>query len=270
MFAAAADLDYARANFAQARNVNGVAATSVAQFFNQQVLNPFFNVITNPNSTLRNRTVTCGQLLKQYPQYDNPSIFNGHIGASKFNSLQVRLEKRFSAGLSANVSYVWSKTIDIGRNGNNNSVGGSTIEDAFDLAGEYSISNFDVPHRFVASFSYELPFGRRKPFGGDGNGVVNALAGGWQVSGSVARQSGNPISVSASGFGLSFGTRRPNRLTGDASFDSSDARTNVRDGGIWFDTSLFQQPADFTLGNAARRKAINRDWFNWLGVTQLK
>jgi outer membrane receptor protein involved in Fe transport len=262
-------LDYAKANFASARDANGVAATNVSQFFSQSVANPFFGLITNPNSTLGAANVTRGQLLKRYPQYDNPTIFNGHFGASKYNSLQVKLEKRFSQGLSANVSYVWSKTIDIGRNGNNNSGAATSIDDAFDLAGEYSISNFDIPHRFVGSFSYELPFGRRKAFGGDWSGLLQALAGGWQVSGTFTRQAGSPISIVSNGFGLSFATRRPDRLPGDASF--GDARERARDGDTWFDTALFAQPADFTLGNAARNFSdVRRDGYRNVDLSVLK
>lgn len=262
-------LDYAKANFASARDVNGVAATSVAQFFNQSVANPFFGLITNPNSALRTANVTRGQLLKQYPQYDNPSIFNGHFGASKYNSLQVKLEKRFSGGLSANTSYVWGKLIDIGRNGNNNSSTATSVEDAFDLAGEYSISSLDVPHRFVASFSYELPFGKGKYFGKSWNDVVNTLAGGWQVSGTATRQSGSPLSITAAGIGLSFATRRPDRLAGDGSFD--DARDRARAGQTWFNTAVFGQPADFTLGNAARNYSdVRRDGYRNVDLSLLK
>jgi len=241
----------------------------VSQFFSQSVANPFFGLITNPNSTLRTATVTRGQLLKLYPQYDNPAIFNGHFGASKYNSLQVKLEKRFSLGLSANVSYVWSKTIDIGRNGNNNSGTATSIEDAFDLAGEYSISSLDIPHRFVASFSYELPFGRRKTLGKDWSGLRQALAGGWQVSGTVTRQSGSPISIVSNGFGLGFATRRPDRLPGDASFDNAGER--ARNGDTWFNTALFAQPADFTLGNAARNFSdVRRDGYRNVDLSVLK
>ena len=262
-------LDYARANFASAKDVNGVAATSISQFFSQSVANPFFGLITNPNSALRTATVTRGQLLKTYPQYDNPAIFNGHFGASKYNSLQAKLEKRFSQGLAANVSYVWGKLIDIGRNGNNNSGTTTSVEDAFDLAGEYSISSLDVPHRFVASFTYELPFGRRRRFGKDWKGIVNGLAGGWQVSGTAARQSGTPLSISAAGIGLGYATRRPNRLPGDGSFD--DARDRARNNQPWFNTAVFTQPEDFTLGNAARNYPdVRRDGYRNMDLSVLK
>jgi outer membrane receptor protein involved in Fe transport len=262
-------LDYARTNFAQARDVNGVAATSVAQFFNQQVRNPFFGLITNPNSALRNQTVARSQLLKPYPQYDNPQLFNPHIGASKYNSLQVSLQKRFSDGLSANVSYVWSKLIDIGRNGTPNPSAVSDVEDIFDLASEYAISNFDVPHRWQASFSYEFPFGKRKKFGSDWNALVNGLLGGWQMSGTLTRQSGTPVTLTANAIGLGFATRRTDKLPGDASYDDADAR--ARGGDTWFNTGLFRQPADFTLGTGARNFSdVRRDGYRNIDLSVLK
>jgi outer membrane receptor protein involved in Fe transport len=263
------DIDFARANFANARDVNGNPATSVATFFSQTVANPFFGLITNPNSILRNATVTRGQLLKPFPQYDNPTLFNPHIGASKYNSLQVRLQKRYSNGLTANASYVWGKLIDIGRNGNNNSGAATSIEDIYNLEDEYAVSNFDVPQRFQASFSYELPFGRRKQFGRQWNHAVNSVLGGWQVSGTVTRQSGTPVSLVANGIGLGFATRRTNRAEGEASFD--DARERARAGQTWFDTTLFSQPADFTLGTGARNFSdVRRDGYNDISLSLLK
>lgn len=262
-------IDFARANFAQARDVNGVAATNISTFFNQSVANPFFGLITNPNSALRNATVTRAQLLKPFPQYDNPQLFNPHIGASKYNSLQVRLQKRYSNGLTANASYVWGKLIDIGRNGNNNSGAATSIEDIYDLEGEYAVSNFDVPHRFQASFSYELPFGKRKKFGHGWNGLTNGVLGGWQVSGTVTRQAGTPVSLVANGIGLGFATRRTDRASGEATFD--DARARARAAQTWFNTTLFSQPADFTLGTGARNYSdVRRDGYRDASLSLLK
>ncbi len=262
-------IDYAKANFAQAKDVNGVAATSINQFFNQTVANPFFGFITNPNSTLRTANVTRAQLLKPFPQYDNPQLFNPHIGASKYNSLQVRLQKRFSDGLSGNVSYVWGKLIDIGRNGNNNSGAATSIEDIYDLEGEYAVSNFDVPHRLQASFSYELPFGKRKKIGSDWNSFTNILLGGWQVSGTITRQAGTPISLVANGIGLGFATRRTDKVAGIASYDNSASR--ARSGDTWFNTALFTQPADFTLGTGARNFSdVRRDGYRNADLSMLK
>ena len=269
-------LDYARANFAQARDVNGVAARNAAEFFSQQVANPFFGLITNPNSVLRNQNVTRGQLLKRFPQYDNPQLFNVHSGASKYHALQVRMQKRFSDGLSANASYVWSKLMDVGASSTNTGTvpgNASSVEDIYDLRSEYTVSNYDVPHRFVAGFSYELPVGRGKRFGGGWGGAADALLGGWQVSGTVTLQAGTPFPVVANGFtvGLSYATRRPNRLEGEARVDTDEARERVRAGDTWFNTAVFEQPADFTLGTGSRNYSdVRRDGARNIDLSALK
>ena len=54
----------------------------------------------------------------------------------------------------------------------------------------------DIPHRLVATFLYELPFGKGKPIGAS-NQVVSALLGGWQVSGSAIWQTGFPLAIPA-------------------------------------------------------------------------
>ncbi len=91
----------------------------------------------------------------------------------KYHALQINLQKRFSDGLSATASYVWSKLMDTSGVGNGAAfLDPSSVQDIYNYKrGEYSLSTLDVPHRFVGSFSYELPFGRGKRFGRDLNGV---------------------------------------------------------------------------------------------------
>ncbi len=268
-------LAYARANFASARDINGNPATSVAQFFTQQVANPFFGVITNPNSALRNPTVQRLQLLKPFPQYNSVTLFRPHWGASKYHALQVNLNKRFSNGLSATANYTWSKLLDTGGVGNGAAfLDATSIENIYNFSGEYTLSTLDVPHRFVASYSYELPFGRGKRLGKNWNGFTNALLGGWQTSGTWTWQSGTPFTIIASGFSVSTGNaqRRPDRVPGsDAGFSLSQARQNVRNGGVWFNTSAFTSLPDFQLGNAARTYSdVRRDPYRNVNLSVLK
>lgn len=260
-------LDYARANFAAARDANGAAAANVSQFFSQQVTNPFFGTITNPNSPLSSRTVRRDQLLKPYPQYDSPQIYRPLIGASKYNSLQVSVRKRFSSGLVALANYTFSKFIDIGAAGNNSGGGaGTSVENIYNVASDYTLSNLDVPHRFTASFTYELPFARNR------NGLLRGLIGGWQTSGTVMRQSGTPVGVVAPGFGLAYAVRRADRLPGVAAgYSSGELEKNIRNGGYAFNPDAFVQPADFVLGTAARNYGdVRRDSYKNLNLGLLK
>lgn len=252
-------------------------AANLTAFFNQQIPNPFFGVITNPNSALRNSTVTRLQLLKPFPQYDNVTLFRPHLGASKYHALQFNLQKRFSDGLSAIANYTFSKFLDIASAGNNSGFlpgNNTSIENVYDLAGEYAPSNADVPHRFVASFSYELPFGRGRRFGNNLNRLANVVLGGFQLSGTATYQSGSPFPIVASGFPVAIGAaaRRPNRVTGvEASIPLGDARENVRNGGVWFNTDAFLQPLDYTFGNAARNYSdVRRDAYRNVDLSVLK
>jgi hypothetical protein len=84
----------------------------------------------------------------------------------------------------------------------------------------HSLSNFDlnrrlgysdIPHRLVATFLYELPFGKGKPIGAS-NQVVSALLGGWQVSGSAIWQTGFPLAITGAADGAAL--QRPDRVEG--------------------------------------------------------
>ncbi len=101
--------------------------------------------------------------------------YNG--GWSNYNALTTRLERRFSSGLYMLASYTWEKSLDLG-----------ATDEFSAISAEYKkwdkgVSTFNVPHRFVFSYVYELPFGRGKHFGGGINPALNLIAGGWQVTG---------------------------------------------------------------------------------------
>lgn len=116
--------------------------------------------------------------------------FISSIGNANFNSLQMRLERRFGRGLSFLVSYTWSKSIDEGANTStsaNNS--GGFAQDARDVRAERGLSDFNVPHRLVASYVYDLPFRS------GANRVANAVIRGWQLTGILTAQKGQPFTV---------------------------------------------------------------------------
>jgi len=81
---------------------------------------------------------------------------------------------------------------------------GARVQDAYNLAGDYSLSNVDIPHRLTASFSYEFPFGQGGALGRKLGGARDKLLGGFQVSGSVLWQSGTPVAVSAPSVGTTL------------------------------------------------------------------
>src|SRR6267142_2453051 len=126
---------------------------------------------------------------------------------SNYHSLQIALEKRFSSGLSALGSYTWGKALTEGADHLSTSFGGpgvdigvfSVPQNPNDLKAERGPAEFDVRHRLVVSYVYELPWGRGRRWGQSWTGITDALFGNWQVSGIHVLQSGLPLTATLSG-----------------------------------------------------------------------
>ncbi len=120
------------------------------------------------------------------------------IGSSHYNALWATLTRRFANGLDFNTSYTWSKSMDL----NSLSTQGIILQNSYDPAGNYGLSDFDVRNRWVFSSVYAVPFGH------------NLLTRGWQLSAIAQLQSGNPLSVeTTSSLNGTFGTVRPDLLS---------------------------------------------------------
>src|SRR4029434_10867322 len=134
---------------------------------NAQVPNPFFGIFTNPTSNLRFATVQRKQLLRPFPQYDAVQAFRTPFGFSIYHGATLKADKRFSNNLSFLVAYTWSKLIDDVSTTVNFLGLSSARQNVYDRAAERAISARDIAHRFVASFVYDLPFGKGKKLGKD-------------------------------------------------------------------------------------------------------
>ncbi len=102
-----------------------------------------------------------------------------------FNGLETKLEKRFSNGFTLLSSYTWSHDIGSFQGAH---TGNTQIAD-FPNAQRGNVDP-DFRHRLTVSYTYELPFGRGKPYGAALNSFENAVAGGWQVGGITTIRSG--------------------------------------------------------------------------------
>ncbi len=167
---------------------------------------------------------------------------------SNFQSLQVKVEKRLSKGLSVLSSYIWSKTISDGRGESGaGGVSNSLPQDPLNLRAERSLADEHRPQRFVASTVYQLPIGRGRAYLANTPRVVNAILGGWSMAAIVTLESGRLASLSVRGNPSNTGgPDRPNVVHGwqiDKSVRSLDQ---------WFDTTAFVANAPFTFGNAGR------------------
>ena len=172
---------------------------------------------------------------RPYPLFGTIQYFSQDMSSS-YNSLQAKIEKRYSSGFSFLASYTFSKAM---LNQNAPVTGGNN-------AFETSLADYNIPQNFAFNASYELPFGKGRHFLSSSRGLLNALADGWQTQGIIGRRSGLPftptISTDPANVGLS--SERPNRRgSGELANPTPD---------LWFDKTAFTVPAAFTYGNSGR------------------
>ena len=189
---------------------------------------------------------------KPFPNF-NVYIDSDWSGVSSYNAFNFKFEKRTSTMIFTS-AYTWSKSLDTKSAAAGIGAGGAVAGwqgflDNYDVRRDYGLSDFNVDHRLVTSFVYELPFGRGKKFLSDVPTVANHILGGWQVNAIVTFQDGFPMTVQAAdlgGLNDTFGTNRAN-VVGEPELSPS-SRTIDR----WFNTEAFQQPARGVLGNSGR------------------
>jgi hypothetical protein len=189
------------------------------------------------------------QLLLPFPQFTalSGSIQGGVVspfsydGDSIYHAVTLKVEKRFSRGLSILAAYSKSKLIDVGDNLTQVRPGGVTgavVQDWSNLRMERSKSLYDAPQRLVVTTLYELPFAKSGP------AMYRAVLGGWQVNGIMTIQSGLPIPLQFSGSNV--GADRPNVVPGVSDKASQQSLSQ------WFNTAAFTAPLPYTYGNVSR------------------
>ena len=162
-----------------------------------------------------------------------------------YDGVSIILRKRMSHGLQADAHYTWSRTRDMATHSNG---GGQTMNN-YDIGADYGPANWDIPHRFVASYIYDVPF-----FKTSSQPVLKYVVAGWQIGGVTTIQSGTPVNVTTSGdranIGIS-GLQRPN-LVGPV--PSLNCQTNPTTLELinCYDASAFALQPQFTFGDAPR------------------
>jgi hypothetical protein len=229
---------------------------SMGTALTQQVANPFNGLVTI--GALSSPTVSRGQLLRPYPQFNGLAIGSANNGNSIYHSMQLKVNKRFSDSLIA-VSYTVSKGI-----GDSEAVVGwleqsgtpNSFMDANNRRLDRSLNAFDNPQRLVVAYTTALPFGKGKKFL-NGSRALNPVVSGWEFNGIYTAESGTPLFLTtATNLTNSFGGgSRPNN-NGQSAYLSTAAHSRL---GQWFNTSVFSQPAAFTFGNTARTLPDMRD-----------
>jgi hypothetical protein len=110
----------------------------------------------------------------------------GNRNSSTYNSLQIEVRRRLSAGLQVQGSYAFSKSLTNSSN--------PTLRD---WGGEKGPATFDIRHGIKATWIYELPFGRGKALLGGSHGVIDRIVGGWELAGVGRLQSGTPTNFNS-------------------------------------------------------------------------
>src|SRR5262245_28067236 len=163
-----------------------------------------------------------------------------------YNSLQTKLDRRFSNGILVTTSYTlgrgWSYV-----NGDSN----TDIATPADFERSWARTDQDRLHSFVESFLVQLPWGPDRKWLREG--VVSHILGGWQVSGIFAWQSGSPINITMSAATLNApgNTQRPD-VSG-----TPKVLGGIGPGNLWFDTSVFSSPAPNTFGSSERNGVLD-------------
>jgi len=128
-----------------------------------------------------------------------------HYGAvSSYNSLQAKLERRFSNGMSFLASYTWSHN----RDNSIDPLGGGTsyrMWQIIPISHEVTNSNYDVRERFTFNGSYALPFGKGRTFLSTAPMWLDEAIGGWTGDLTFIVQTGIPFSVSTNGISTPSG-----------------------------------------------------------------
>ena len=199
----------------------------------------------------RQYSVTSGKYLGQGELDFGDNSYESTIGTSSYNSLQVSLNRSMGA-FHFLAAYTFSKALDYGS-------GFYDLTNPYNVKLSKGLSQFDVTHNFVASYSYDLPFARWVSHQG---GVAAKTLGGWQIAGTTRFTTGVPITFTDSSHASDTSLCGCD-LFGILGFNGVDlpnyngAPVKVFDprkhGGQYFDTTPFSEPAIGTAGNARRR-----------------
>jgi len=178
--------------------------------------------------------------------------------SSNYHGLQFKVDKRFSDGISMRANYAWGKTIDVGGAGFSAS---ATPQNPLDFQADRGLSALHREHTFTLDYIWQLPFGRGRRYGANMSGPVDAILGGWQLTGIITANSGGPFNVGIPRDIANIGPRsvaqRPN-LAGDPFTAGTEEVPE-----LWFNTAAFSEPAAFTFGNLGRNALIGPSQFQF-------
>jgi len=203
-------------------------------------------------------TVPEGQLYVPGPKskLPNPQLGAGFFwyteGNSSYNALQVDVVHRFSSGLQFRANYTWSKDLDINSalTGAQASNQPQMVLDPYDVRRDWGPSAYNIPNSASISGTYELPFGKGKPWANSLGNAGNRLVSGWQVNAIVSLLDGFPFTPEVGSNQSGDGdTRNPDRPSINPAFTGP---VIVGSPNQWFNPHAFLLPQAGTFGNIGR------------------
>ncbi len=181
---------------------------------------------------------------RPFPQIDTSISYLNTAGNSEYDALQTRFQHRFSGGLSLLANYTWSHALGDASNANLGAQNNDSFRWWAHPEWEHGNLDFDVRHRFVLNYVWELPYGRTRHWGSSSPAFLNGILGDWTFSGITLFSQGTWYTVTdANGnFANSDGQQRP-----DATGQSPTGTPCVP--GTFFNTCAFTDPALGSFGN---------------------
>lgn len=172
------------------------------------------------------------------PRFSNITL-TANEGRNWFNGLQTKLERRFEHGLAFTAAYSWSKTMTA----DTGSCETCTLLQYSPTWYNRHVATFQFPHVESATVVWQAPYGHGRRFGAKSNGAVDAVLGGWELSGLQTAHSGGPMEITQSNGNLGNGYSSRTNLIGNPSVQGRSAAE-------WFNTGAFALAPLYTFGNS--------------------
>jgi len=172
--------------------------------------------------------------------------FDQSVGNSRYNALQVTVNKRASHGVTYLVAYTLSKSMEDGCG-----LGASChSSNPYNRSVDYGISDTNQTNVLSAAFTAQSPLNRSS------NKMVNTVAGGWSLNGILQLSSGLPYTVTTSGDPENIGSVSEERVNVSGNPNSG---TGIHTPAEWFNTSAFSTQTQYTYGNE-KVNTLNSNW----------
>jgi hypothetical protein len=200
-----------------------------------------------------------------YPNFNGFYIDSDFHGYSNYNAANIKFEHR-AHDLAATAIFTWARSLDdksaaagVGATGQ----GYQGFEYNHNPQLDYGPSDFDVDKRFVASYVYQLPFGRGKKYGGGVNRAEDVVIGGWQLTGITTFQTGFPYTI----IGNDIQSANDSQFPHANLVPGCNIKSNLTASFQRINTACFTQPGLGTFGDIGRNTLRQPGINNWdIGV----